>query len=80
MNNFLSFRYRLFSYPSFQSTTMTTECEPRLKVHDFEAEVLQQKIYYHVIKMKDSLFIWIGTQPAKMGDLAVAMNTKYVRV
>jgi hypothetical protein len=49
----------------------------RFNVHDF-SEVLQNKVVnFHVIKMKDSCFIWIGNSPATLANLAVAMKTKY---
>ena len=55
-----------------------SQCEPRLKLHYFKTELLQQDIYFHVIQMDQSLFIWIGSNPAKMADLAVAITNKFV--
>ncbi|GFT58864.1 proteasome assembly chaperone 4 [Nephila pilipes] len=53
----------------------TTE-EPLLKTHTFEDTLLDCHVIFHVIKMKDSLFLWIGDQ-GNFDSLAVAMKTPY---
>lgn len=50
---------------------------PTFKVHDFSARVANQDIYFRVIKMKDSLLLWINDK-ASMTELAVAMPTRFV--
>ena len=48
-----------------------------LSTYSFDDTVTDRHIYFNVIKMKDSFFIWIGTE-AKMTNLSIAMCTKYV--
>lgn len=48
-----------------------------LMTHDFEDVINDRRVYFHVIKMKDSFFLWIGVE-AKMNNLALAMSTKFV--
>ena len=54
---------------------LPAEC--KFKVHAFSDMVLDQKVHFQVLKMTDSLYVWIGTSP-EMNALAVAMCTKYV--
>ena len=52
-------------------------CEPEIKVHEFSGKLLDSLVNFHVMKMADSLYIWIGTDP-KLVNLALAMQTPYV--
>jgi hypothetical protein len=36
-----------------------------------------ESVYYNVIRMKESFFVWMGTE-AKMNDLSVAMKNRMV--
>lgn len=54
---------------------LTAEC--KFKVHTFSDTLLDQKVHFQILKMTDSLYVWIGTSP-EMNALAVAMCTKYV--
>ncbi|GBL85353.1 Proteasome assembly chaperone 4 [Araneus ventricosus] len=47
-----------------------------IKVHTFEENILDCLVTFHVTKMKDSLFIWIGDK-GNFDSLAVAMSTPY---
>ncbi|KAF8797033.1 proteasome assembly chaperone 4-like [Argiope bruennichi] len=47
-----------------------------IKVHTFEENLLGCPVAFHVMKMKESLFIWIGDQ-GNFDSLAVAMSTPY---
>lgn len=51
--------------------------ECKFKVHTFSDTLLDQRVYFQILKMTDSLYVWIGTSP-EMNALAVAMCTKYV--
>ena len=48
-----------------------------LVVHNFSEELMDQKVNFQVVKMSESLFLWIGTG-REIANLAVAMCTKYV--
>lgn len=50
--------------------------ECKFTVHTFSDTLLDQKVHFQILKMTDSLYVWIGTSP-EMGALAVAMSTKY---
>ncbi|GIY94104.1 proteasome assembly chaperone 4 [Caerostris extrusa] len=50
--------------------------EPIIKAHTFKENLLDCPVTFHIIKMKDSLFIWIGDQ-GSFDSLAVAMPTPY---
>lgn len=53
----------------------TVEC--KFKVHEFSDTFLDQTVHFQILRMKDSLYIWIGSSP-ELSSLAVAMCTKYV--
>ena len=48
-----------------------------IRIHNFSEHFLDNVIYFHVMKMKDSVFLWIGTK-AELTSMSVAMCTKYV--
>lgn len=50
--------------------------ESKFKVHTFSDTLLDQTVHFQVLKMKDSLYIWIGSSP-ELSSLAVAMCTRY---
>lgn len=54
---------------------LPAEC--KFKVHTFFDTLLEQKVQFQILKMTDSLYVWIGTS-SEMNALAVAMCTKYV--
>lgn len=47
-----------------------------LGIHTFHSEIVNQMVYFQVIKLCDSFHLWVGTSPV-FGDMSVAMNTKY---
>ena len=69
---------RLLIVPYVTCADMAEKLEgPSFKVHDFSTRIVNQDVYFRVIKMKDSLLLWIGDR-ASMTDLAVAMPTRFV--
>ena len=48
-----------------------------LGVHSFSEELMDKKVNFQVVKMSESLFLWMGTG-REIANLAVAMCTKYV--
>ena len=51
----------------------------KFSVQTFSDTFLDQKVHFQILKMTDSLYIWIGSSP-EMSALAVAMCTKYVSI
>ncbi|XP_052820107.1 proteasome assembly chaperone 4-like [Mya arenaria] len=51
-----------------------TFVQPELTVHTFRDKILNQDIYFQVIKLHESFIIWFG-KSEKLGDLSVAMAT-----
>lgn len=48
------------------------------KFHDFSTRVGEVRISCRIIKMEDSLYVWVGdSEDSKMNDLTVAMPSKY---
>jgi hypothetical protein len=50
-------------------------------VHNFVAEIAETPVHFQVLKMENSLFIWIGSgiDPA-FSDLGMALNSSYGRL
>lgn len=63
----------------------TNEAEERLnlqpstfKFHQFTAQVGEVRLHCHVVKMKDSLYMWIGdAKNPVMNDLSLALLSRY---
>ncbi|KAM4628936.1 proteasome assembly chaperone 4 [Polymixia lowei] len=47
-----------------------------ITVHNFSEKILEQVIHFHVMKLNDGFFLWVGTT-AVLSNLAVSMNSKY---
>lgn len=65
---------------SFSNGTPLTGCETaecKFKLHTFSDTFLDQTVHFQILKMTDSFFMWIGSSPAEMSSLAIAMCTKY---
>ncbi|XP_021241076.1 proteasome assembly chaperone 4 isoform X1 [Numida meleagris] len=41
-------------------------------LHDFSGQLGEQRVYFHAMRLRDSLFLWVGAAPA-LSSLAVAM-------
>jgi hypothetical protein len=67
---------------STSSRTASIEfMKPNFEIHSFGTEVAETPVYFQVLKMENSLFIWIGsgTDPT-FSDLGMALNTNYDRL
>lgn len=53
--------------------------ECKFTLHSFSETLLDQNVQFQILKMTESLYIWIGSSP-EMSSLAVAMCTKYVSI
>lgn len=65
--------------PALKSSKLDIEyCKPHFKLHTFFGELNNDMVMFQVIKMIDSLYIWIGhnNQPM-LQDLSLAMDNKY---
>ncbi|XP_028260009.1 proteasome assembly chaperone 4 [Parambassis ranga] len=47
-----------------------------ISVHNFSERILEQVIHFHVMKLNDGFFLWVGSAPV-LSNLAVSMNSKY---
>ncbi|XP_041040676.1 proteasome assembly chaperone 4 [Carcharodon carcharias] len=47
-----------------------------LSVHNFSEKLSEQTVHFHLLSMKDSFFLWVGSAP-NLSNLAVAMCTKF---
>lgn len=48
-----------------------------VSLHNFSARLWEQLVHFHVMRLTDSLFLWVGATP-QLRNLAVAMCTRYV--
>lgn len=46
-------------------------------VHNFSEKILEQVVHFHVMKLNEGFFLWVGSAPA-LTNLAVSMSSKYV--
>uniref|UniRef100_A0A8D0BLT2 Proteasome assembly chaperone 4 n=1 Tax=Salvator merianae TaxID=96440 RepID=A0A8D0BLT2_SALMN len=48
----------------------------RISVHNFCGRLAEQLVHFHAMRLRDSLFLWIGEGSAPvLGNLAVAMSS-----
>ncbi|XP_074843841.1 proteasome assembly chaperone 4 isoform X1 [Carettochelys insculpta] len=45
---------------------------PGISLHDFCGRAGEQLVHFHAMRLRDSLFLWVGAEPA-LRSLAVAM-------
>lgn len=51
---------------------------PSFQLHSFGVEIENNQILFQVVKMKDSLYLWVGNKHHPvLQNMALAMNTKY---
>uniref|UniRef100_A0A8V5FMM7 Uncharacterized protein n=1 Tax=Melopsittacus undulatus TaxID=13146 RepID=A0A8V5FMM7_MELUD len=43
-----------------------------IALHDFSGRLGEQRVHFHAMRLRDSLFLWVGSAPA-LASLAVAM-------
>ncbi|NXE39886.1 PSMG4 protein, partial [Ptilorrhoa leucosticta] len=43
-----------------------------IALHDFSGQLGEQRVHFHAMRLRDSLFLWVGAAPA-LASLAVAM-------
>lgn len=48
-----------------------------VSLHNFSARLWEQLVHFHVMRLTDSLFLWVGATP-QLRNLAVAMCNRYV--
>ncbi|XP_055021286.1 proteasome assembly chaperone 4 isoform X1 [Boleophthalmus pectinirostris] len=47
-----------------------------ISVHNFSEKILEQVVHFHVMKLNEGFFLWIGSSPV-LSNLAVSMPSKY---
>lgn len=50
-----------------------------VSLHNFSARLWEQLVHFHVMRLTDSLFLWVGATP-HLRNLAVAMCSRFVSV
>lgn len=56
------------------ATAKLEEVLPSLVMHRFSEELSSVPVSFEVLKLKDSLFIWVGGESRTFSDLSVAMH------
>uniref|UniRef100_T1ILY5 J domain-containing protein n=1 Tax=Strigamia maritima TaxID=126957 RepID=T1ILY5_STRMM len=59
-----------FNLNPFEVSSPESEC--LLKTHQFSAKILNTDVYFQILQLKDSFFLWIGASPV-LSELSVAM-------
>ena len=54
--------------------------ECRLSTYTFNSNVAGTQVHFSVLRMLDSFMLWIGTQPAELANLSMAIMTKFDQV
>uniref|UniRef100_A0A8C5W5L2 Proteasome assembly chaperone 4 n=1 Tax=Microcebus murinus TaxID=30608 RepID=A0A8C5W5L2_MICMU len=47
-----------------------------VSLHNFSARLWEQLVHFHVMRLTDSLFLWVGATP-HLRNLVVAMCSRY---
>ncbi|KAF4521886.1 hypothetical protein B566_EDAN008389 [Ephemera danica] len=55
------------------ATADVEESSSLLKLHQFTAELMTVPVFFEALKLKDSLFLWIGSETRTFSDLGIAM-------
>lgn len=58
-----------------QATTLT---QPTFEIQQFSEKVHDTRLFFQIIFMKDSYFVWIGTAAPQLANLAFAISTPFV--
>ena len=59
-------------------TAVLQPAESRIGIHNFSDTLLNTTVHFHVMRMEESFFLWIGHKE-NIDNLAMAMKTKFVR-
>ena len=62
---------------SIVHTAALHPAESRIDIYNFSATLLSTQVQFHVMKMEDGFFLWIGNKE-NFDNLAAAMKTKFV--
>lgn len=63
--------------PEKQEDAGAGEPGDRISLHNFSGCLAEQRVHFHSMRLRDSLFLWIG-EGAQLSNLAVAMCTPRV--
>lgn len=53
-------------------------CDPSVSMHNFSEKLLDKKVHFQILKLKDSFFLWIGLDRS-MKNLSVALPLQLTR-
>jgi len=54
--------------------------EPMTLVHNFEETFMETKLFFHMIFLDGTVFIWIGSELGNFSELIVSLQTKFDNV
>jgi hypothetical protein len=54
--------------------------EPKIKIHHFSEVYMETPLYFQVLCMKDSYFVWAGTSSIKLDNMFVSVPMPYVSI
>ncbi|XP_033821224.1 proteasome assembly chaperone 4 [Periophthalmus magnuspinnatus] len=47
-----------------------------ISVHNFSEKIMEQVVHFHVMKLNEGFFLWVGSSPV-LSNLAVSMSSRY---
>eukprot|EP00026_Physarum_polycephalum_P024257 Phypoly_transcript_30456.p1 GENE.Phypoly_transcript_30456~~Phypoly_transcript_30456.p1 ORF type:complete len:139 (-),score=12.79 Phypoly_transcript_30456:3-377(-) len=51
--------------------------EPKIKIHHFSETFMETPLYFQILCMKDSYFVWIGTSSIKLESMFASVPSPY---
>ena len=54
--------------------------EPQLSLlqpHKFSRQCMDMVVHFMLLPLKQSLFVWVGTQQADLGNMSLALQDRY---
>lgn len=80
VNGALTFVVRGMEQQGTTTAAPIEPAQPQLRLHTFSDALLDTKLYFQCLMLKDSLFLWIGSTPPTLGVLNLAIQTPYVAI
>lgn len=53
-----------------------SECQSQFCIEEFKSEWESTLLYYHVLKMNNSAYVWVGTEAGEQGALIAALSAR----
>ncbi|XP_076049313.1 proteasome assembly chaperone 4-like [Oratosquilla oratoria] len=52
------------------------DSNPNIRLEEFSSQLGDRTLYYQVLRMKECMYIWVGTEEGGMGDLTASMSSR----